>query len=527
MTATKTALSSRESADLSPGGQLVFPYAPGQLGLDGAAYAAPLSGEAANRSLGTPPEVSTRTADPPENASRGGRNQLPLALPELAGAPQVEMHDRLKQGMWRVLQGVHERGCRCERCRYDRDARCLRVRYSPQARVHGRRAEWAAWSVEGQIVKCRQWTCPVCGPRRARETASKLGVAFDRHRRGNVLHDVWMLSLSIPHRASDATENVVDALYAASNALWRTVAWRRFAKRWGIVARVRVLDATHGGSHGSHPHFHIALFPTAASFAIAETARAPDDLEGVFPFQPLTGADEKTRERLLRELACGLVPAWEECVREAGVTIDDAASFRRVGLKLSPSEKASRYFTKWGLAQEIGAPTSKDRNHLRLLDAYVAGSIRAGEVYRTWRHATAGHQWVSGLEDMCQRLGVTDEDAQAFATALREKREAETAKEGKPVKKVRALKIEIRPHLFSAAINLGWTEVFAFCDEVDARDGDVQTELDAWLWSKLSERDRDAHRRQLLEESLKNPPSARSRGEDRHAMDGPPARSDS
>lgn len=344
---------------------------------------------------------------------------------------------------------------------------------------------------------------------------------MERHQR-DAWHDVWMLTLAPPHYADEAGELVVERLYRATEILWRKNAWRRFADQHGVVGRVRVLDATHGGANGSHPHFHVALFvqralmpttwtPSARarrgrvrfastdgdlveSLVRALTAPAPVDGTSLTSsllstIQPLRMAARDTRAAYLDELRGDLLDAWEASCREAGIPIEQHAAFRSRSLLLSPSEDAASYFVKWGLADEVGAPTNKQRSHLRLLDLVAAGVDRAGDVYRAWRRAVHGRTWVTGLGDICTRLGVTDDDATAYLAELRRRRERQLELAGTPALVVPELALVVKSHLFPAALRLGWEQVFALCDQLAAAAraaDDVQAELDRVLWRHLS-----------------------------------------
>lgn len=405
---------------------------------------------------------------------------------------------------------------------FNRQSKCHHVRrVGADEDVVLNRHESGSYTVQG-LVRCGHMTCPCCGPVRARQTAAALAVAFKRHltappvvrladpthvpqhandrapllpvERAPFLHDVWMLTLTMPHRADEDTADVVDRLYRASETLWRSSAWRRFSKRWGIVARVRVLDVTFGGSNGVHPHFHVALFATQAAVQTV-TLRPLIASEDALSFTPLIATDVATRAQFLDGIREVLIDSWADALRDAGTRIDNDAEFRRVALMLTPSEHAASYFTKWGLADEIGATTAKTRNHLRLLDAVRAGVDAAGDVFIAWRHACDGKQWVSGLTDACRVYAVTGDDVNAYVEELRAKRDAELTRKGQPPVKVRPLRIAIRPHLYAGALAAmrptlddgpdaptGWDRLFKTIDAIDARGGDVQLEFEGELW---------------------------------------------
>lgn len=503
-------------------GQLALPGAAAQLGLDGAAYAPdPIEASAtaeASRSLGPHTEFRTEGDLPPTVADLGRvQAQLALDLKEWAQVPQLSL--------WQRLDVVNDLTRESD---WDRDGKCNRTRFEKQSDVGVARSERGAWSTAGTI-KCGLWqTCPSCGPRKCREVASKLAVCFHRHMRdreqlGDALFsDVWMLSLTVPHSLAVKPERTVDELYGAWDDFTHSPEWRAFAKRWSVVGRVRVLDVTFGGAHGAHPHFHVALFVDSSGimpehawrlsnaagdhFVVdergdtdcngvrvmhAEQVSLVDDVERWGFWKPLRACPKHVRERYLDEIKGSLVSAWERAVLASGASIERLTEFRRNSVKLTPSENAAAYFTKWGLADEVGAQSSKSRNQMRLLDAVAAGMKGAAYTWKQWRRAVHQHALVTGLGAVVRRYDVDDDAATEWLDEQRRRREAELEREGTPVVKVPELKLVVRAHLYSAAMALGWAQVFSFVDEHALRGhGEtsdwLQRALDDFLWANLA-----------------------------------------
>lgn len=422
-----------------------------------------------------------------------------------------------------------------------RQAKCQRTRFQRDADVTATRSPSGKWGLSG-VISCGKMTCPCCGRRKARAVASLLGVCFERHREQHVDGDHWMLTLTAPHRPDDATGTVLGWLYAGAARFFRGRAWQAFEQRWGIEARVRVLDAVHGGSNGCHPHFHVALFPQrvrvdssqllrlerdalAASLSekrrelvrrtrqaetlatneernrIAEWEAQAIELMGVTEAlvdeadaspssEPLRKAGQAARRAFLRELAVCLYPAWREALRAAGCP----HSPNLHAIDLLPSDKAERYFLKWGLADEIALSTEKDRSHLRLLDVAGAGlgkqSDVAADLYRDFVVASHGRCWVAGVTDTCAKYSVTKDDAAAYIERMRERRNAELAAAGEPpLVELPRVSVAIRSHLWRAFLSLDPDRVFEWLD--DALDAcpdpaRVQLTFDDFLWSTLA-----------------------------------------
>jgi len=506
-------------------GQLALPGAVAQLGLDGAAYSprVDLSPEGANLSLGPHTDFCTAGDLPPAHHSAAPDAwptpaQLALALPtgweDPKKTPQLTVWERLD-----VVRDLVRGG------EWDRDAKCNRVRFEKSSDVEINRSDRGKYSTSGTI-KCEQWqTCPHCGPKLCHKVASQLAVLFNHHLAANAEHDVWMLSLTIPHYADVSTETVVDQLYAAGETFMRSKQWRRFVKRWGVIGRVRVLDATHGSANGSHPHFHIAIFVERSNILIEhayvlraaatkpgqafDLAELDTDRERWGFVKPLRACPETVRRAFLDEIMGTLREAWDGAVRDSGARIESPEDFHRKGVELTPSENAASYFTKWGLADEVAASASKSKNHLRLLDAVAFGVRGAAYTWKQWRRAVHQHALVTGLGAIVRKLGrgeTIEADAAAWLDEQRRRREKELADAGTPVVLVPALSLKVRSHLYGAAMHLGWPAVFAFVDKTSEdyrlplfamaadvpqgvrehqRTRHVQQALDDFLWSHL------------------------------------------
>lgn len=380
-------------------------------------------------------------------------------------------------------------------------------------------------------------------------TMEQRRAAEEQEKRDQVERSRWrdlaMLTLAPPHHASDDLGVIGDRMFAATAAFWRSKEWRAFVDANDIANHVRVLETTHGGAHGAHLHFHVALFlgyaavprtfiearehvddnerrraaeraqlgdrdmwerlypnpdtrrrrmrekrqelerndvrDIVASIHLIERfiagERLPDrDVSSLLPF-PLREQTHGDRQAFLDELCADLLPAWRRCCEAAGfVGVGDAS------IKLSPAEHASAYFAKWGLADEVGAGTAKSRSHLRLLDALANGCDRAGDAYLTFRRALDGKQWVTGFTDAMRAYEIDDDAIALFQDELRERRARQAEREGTPLVLVPPLTLTISSTNHLGVVALGWSRVFAFIDDVSARGGDVQRELDEFLW---------------------------------------------
>jgi hypothetical protein len=504
-------------------GQLALPgragLSPAQLGLDGAPYA--IEARSAEPSLGpdTPgfarghePAAAADVPPPGRDVARSARQLELWDVTWGQSPPQLSIWPAM-----RVRQALVP----------PRQAKCQRVRYRAESEVELHRSSSGRWRLKNTI-SCQRYTCPVCGRRRCERAAGQLGACFEAHRKAHPDGDQWMLTLAPPHRASDELGEVMRWAYDASSRLWRSREWRSLAEDYQIRARVRVLDATHGGANGSHPHFHVALFVDAGRVPLRRLARHQwndqvatfraerarrrrareamprrstelrraqevdrewellegERLTALRAFvEVLEGAavddqdDERVRLRdqpqgvraaFLRELESRLRPAWRRELAAVGCP----HAVGEHALRLSASERAEAYFVKWGLAQEVGLPTAKSRSHLRLLDVVVAQlgeqSDVAGDLYRGFVRATKGRAWVTGLSDACRTLGVDEDSAAEYVARQREREEQQREREGKPPRpEVPELHLIVRSRLWGAFLALGHERVFTELDQAD------------------------------------------------------------
>lgn len=326
---------------------------------------------------------------------------------------------------------------------HDRQAKCHRTRIvAPGAAVTvSRGASGRVWF--GGLVRCGHMTCAACGVARARDAAAQLGLAFERHLASSMYADAWMLTLTIPHYEHDTMAALVDALYRAAAVFFRGRAWLAFRRRHNVRATVRVLDVTFkDGTYACHPHFHVALLVDGAAAG----------------FSPLRGLTKTEREQWLDGYREELTEAWLDATKRAGFSPRSEDTARAVGLKLTPAERAASYFTAWGLADEVAASAAKRHTHLALLDD---GSPLALHMYRVWRTAVDGRQWVTGLADALAVVGLADDDARAAAlAAYLERQQAARARQlaadGKPVPPpVAPLTVAIPATLWGRVLDVG------------------------------------------------------------------------
>jgi hypothetical protein len=377
----------------------------------------------------------------------------------------------------RCAEDQHERNVQLGLC-FNRQAKCQRTRRKKAADVPYHRSDRGCWTSR-DLVTCGHHTCASCGTFRARNAEAAVGCCIERWLGGNegkhrndATLDVAMLSMTMPHKATDAVESTVAILYEANAAFFRSRTWEAFATEFGVHARIRFLDATFEGANGAHPHFHIALFFDGAPLG----------------FRFASKRERAAWEPYLEDLRA----AWALAVYNAGGVIDDAASFWDFSLKWSPAEEASAYFLKWGLSHETAGTALKSDNHLTLLDKCAAGDDLAGEQYIAFRRAVGGRDWITGMGDTRRIIGVTDADITEFAAARQAKRDEE-----KPPVLVAPLRVVVRAYLWHRALQVGIPLVLREVERADAAGEDPQRALDRLLWAVAPR----SHAPQILRES--------------------------
>lgn len=519
-----------------------------QLGLDGQGYDP--AAQAAT-SLGPPSRTSGSGApDQDDDPDRPPERPAPVLAGqgawEWADVPQHDLWTRRRAaGALADRPGKQTRKQRRRPGPHDRLSKCCHgVRHKKDTSPQLYRTERGKIAWRG-LIQCEEKCCPHCGVKWAHSVCNELGAIFDAWLRGDggglVSTDVWMLTLALPHSRYDDVTLLVRVLYEMAPAFLRTKEWRAFAERFAVGQGkvVRVIDSTHGGDNGAHPHLHCALLVsgvqvtaderrTAARDYSEANIRRPDGDDGeeawaayhramkraredraraetaTWTDASLTSLDRREREVVLAMLASrySLWSAWSELIKH--YMGPELARFgRRRGemqerhvsasaLRLTPGEDAARYFTAWGLESEIGGTAIKSRSHLRLLDAYASGIEEAGAAWREWREAMKGKTWAIGLTRARRAVGITSADVQEYAKRKQRERDDARRAAGKPVQLVPVVSVVVPSYLWGAACLVGLDVIEQLaCDAADAGRS-AQDAVTRACWAMLAEATRRA-----------------------------------
>ena len=170
-----------------------------------------------------------------------------------------------------------------------------------------------------------RWVCPVCTAARAEIDRQDVndGLAAGRET------GLWpvMLTLTTRHHRGHDPAALLAAISRAEQRMKEGKVWRRLRAQTG--GYVRVLEWTWSRTNGHHPHFHLVLLVRAESEAAA------------------VAAVEALRGRYLGQLDAVGLDGASQAAQAHAFQVQGAAA-------------ASRYITKWGVAEELTGAQRKD-----------------------------------------------------------------------------------------------------------------------------------------------------------------------
>ncbi len=241
------------------------------------------------------------------------------------------------------------------------------------------------------LARCGSpWSCPVCSPtvrhRRAVElTALTTAVLAEG---GSAV----MVTLTIPHRHGDRLADLLDGLQASWSGLTSGGWWTRFRDRHELAGLVRVVEITHSGRAGWHPHLHVLMVSTGPSLD--------------------AGA-----------MWLDVLPRWAATVeRHLGARPD-----LRHGVDVRPVEDPAglgEYVADsngWSVGAELASGPSKLGRHdsvspFQLLAAGALwGDAAAADLWHEYEAATAGRRPIRASPGLMDRYRVEEQSDEAAA----------------------------------------------------------------------------------------------------------------
>jgi hypothetical protein len=195
---------------------------------------------------------------------------------------------------------------------------------------------------------------------------------------------------------------MVDRLGKAKRRMQNRKAWQRLRQDGQLFGTVSVREATHGETHGWHPHYHVLCLVRA-------------------------GSDEEAQE-LLEPMRA----AWLDCLRKEGLTGTSrrafdlqngdavAAYISKHGRDEEDRKVASEGRPGWGISEEMTLGRTKQgkaggsRSPWQILRDAVAGdeaSARLWQEYALVMHGRRQQVWSNGLKLACGVVEIEDEEA--------------------------------------------------------------------------------------------------------------------
>ena len=115
-------------------------------------------------------------------------------------------------------------------------------------------------SVKAFDVKpCKSvWACPYCAERIAIERGQQFQFYIQEHL--NAGGDVFLMTLTVPHRRQDSPFTLDERFQQAHRALFRSRRFRKLMADAGYLGCVKSPEYTWGEKNGVHPHLHVLLF---------------------------------------------------------------------------------------------------------------------------------------------------------------------------------------------------------------------------------------------------------------------------
>jgi len=259
---------------------------------------------------------------------------------------------------------------------------CLRCRVKPESvdLLHVPETKSAHY---GNLMVCGSvWVCAVCASKITEYRRIEIQEVVDQHLATG--GSVALATFTMQHNEFESLEAILDGLQAASQSFWAGSPIQRIKVRFGIEARIRALEITHG-KNGWHPHFHVLLF-----FEKGMTPELMYDLE------------HRCRDRWLTRLEKnGRYANWEN-----GFTLrwgDNAVAEYLAKMDKELNEE----FKQWTEAHELAKSVSKTarqggRTPNALLADYLQGDKQAGHLWREYSKAIKGKKpivWSRGLRE--------------------------------------------------------------------------------------------------------------------------------
>lgn len=240
-----------------------------------------------------------------------------------------------------------------------------------------------AGSLRGLMVCGSVWNCPICSARITEVRRQEIEQGQKKHHADG--GECQMISLTVPHYATDSLASTVSAFSAALKHLKAGRSYKQLRDRFGYVGSIRALEVTWGEANGWHPHTHDLWF----------TASLDDDQR--------------------KELKSQLYGLWLKACRKAGLP---DPSFQH-GVDVKHAYSAAEYMAKfqkktdWGTGAELTKSHSKRGSQGRYTPFDLLAIGRA-DLFQEFAKAFYGQRqlyWSTGLKKRLEVHVATDAQA--------------------------------------------------------------------------------------------------------------------
>lgn len=272
------------------------------------------------------------------------------------------------------------------------------------------------------------WRCPVCAAKitEKRRQEGLLATAMQRKLFGD--DSALLVTFTYPHHREDVLETLIEKQKAAFKWLFDDCwSFRDLCDKYSYMGNIRSLEVTHGENNGWHPHVHYIFF---------FEQNFKQDLDADYSVNPAAAGMDAFKKELypLWQQACSRVGLGEPSF-EHGLDVRGGAYAAEYILKFGlddyqgilSSATNGRFVqalenatisggevtvnaTRWGMEDEVFKFASKggrvidgksSRSPFQLLDAYIEGDKRSGQLFIEYADAFKGFRqsrWSKGLK---------------------------------------------------------------------------------------------------------------------------------
>lgn len=243
------------------------------------------------------------------------------------------------------------------------------------------------------MAVCGRSYCPVCAASIQAARGQRISEAIEK-----ALNDgrgVVFVTLTVPHVAADSLSESLDWLFPSFRAVVRgsTRDLRRAKKDLGWLGYIRTLECTYG-THGFHPHFHIAVITERPDVAPNVVDRFREALLGAWQHEVVKNGGKKPSTKHGVD-----VRPWQGDPATMGKYLAKAVGQELTGAEFKTRTKNGN-LTMWDV---MARAAEGDRRYMRTYEEFI--------------EATSGRRFISSSKGLLRPMNEKDEEAVAVAEA--------------------------------------------------------------------------------------------------------------